>query len=92
MFMGNIPKSQIFANYRLCSLFLQRVFAGGKITMQRDTGTNACHNWFLPWILSTHYHLRVAQLNNRRNLYNTILEAPGTQPLAMLLCGLLLAQ
>ena len=50
-------------------------------------GTNACHHWFLPWILSTYYHLRVAQLNNRRNLYNTTLEAPGTQPLAMLLCG-----
>ena len=31
--------------------------------------------------------LRVAQLNNRRNLYNTTLEAPGTQPLAMLLGG-----
>ena len=31
--------------------------------------------------------LRVAQLNNRRNLYNTTLEAPGTQPLAMLLYG-----
>ena len=39
-------------------------------------------------LLSTYHHLRVAQLNNRRrNLYNTTLEAPGTQPLAMLLCG-----
>ena len=28
-------------------------------------------HWFLPWILlSTCYHLRVAQLKNRRNLYN----------------------
>ena len=37
---------------------------------------------------STDHHLRVAQLkNNRGNLYNTTLEAPGTQPLAMLLCG-----
>ena len=24
-------------------------------------------HWFLPWILSTYYDLRVAQLNNRRN-------------------------
>ena len=38
-------------------------------------------------LLSTYHHLRVAQLNRRRNLYNTTLEAPGTQPLAMLLCG-----
>ena len=68
----------------------QRVFSGQKNTKQCDTGTNACHNWFLPWILSTYYHLRVAQLNNRRNLYNTTLEAPGTQPLAMLLCGFFL--
>ena len=66
---------------------LQRDFSGKKNTKQCDTGTNACHHWFLPWILSTHYHLRVALLNNRRNLYNTTLEAPGTQPLAMLLCG-----
>ena len=36
---------------------------------------------------STYHHLRVAHLNNRRNLYSTTLEAPGTQPLAMLLCG-----
>ena len=36
---------------------------------------------------STYHHLRVAQLNNRRNLYNATLEAPGTQPTAMLLCG-----
>ena len=51
---------------------------------------NASHYWFLPWTLSTYCHLRVAQLNNRRsNLYNTTLEAPGTQPLAMLLCGFL---
>ena len=25
-----------------------------------DTGTNACHHWFVPWIRSTYYHLRVA--------------------------------
>ena len=44
-------------------------------------------------MLSTYHHLRVAQLNNRRNLYNKNLEAPGTQPLAMLLAvWLLLAQ
>ena len=29
----------------------------------------------------------MTQLNNRRNLCNTTLEAPGTQPLAMLLYG-----
>ena len=40
-----------------------------------------------PILLSTYHHLRVAQLCNRmRNLYNTTVEAPGTQPLAMLLC------
>ena len=39
-------------------------------------------------LLPTLHHLRVAQLNNKRNLYNTTLEAPGTHPLAMLLlCG-----
>ena len=44
-------------------------------------------------MLSTYHHLRVAQPNNRRNLYNTTLEAPGTQPLAMLLAvWLFLAQ
>ena len=26
-------------------------------------------HWFLPWILSTYYDLRVAQLNNRRSDY-----------------------
>ena len=55
---------------------------GEKNTKQCDTGTNACHRWFLPWILSTYYHSR-----RRRNLQNATLEAPGTQPLAMLLCG-----
>ena len=60
-----------------------------KSTKQCDTGTNACHHWFLRGYcsMSTYYHLHVAQLNNRRNLYNTTLEAPGTQPLAMMLCG-----
>ena len=39
-------------------------------------------------LLSTYHHLRVAQLNSRRrNNYNTTIEAPETQPLAMLLCG-----
>ena len=40
-------------------------------------------------LLSTYHHLRVTQLNNRRrNLYIlATLEAPGTQPLAMLLGG-----
>ena len=36
-------------------------------------------------MLSTYHHLRVAQLNSRRNFYNTTLDDPGTQPLAMLL-------
>ena len=36
-------------------------------------------------VLSYYHHLRVAQLNNNRNLYNTTLEALRTQPLAMLL-------
>ena len=74
-------------NTRNPHTFLQRVFSGEKITKQCDTGTNACHHRFLPWTLYTYSHLRVAQLNNRRNLYNTTLEAPETQPLAMLLCG-----
>ena len=39
-------------------------------------------------LLSTYHHLRVAQLKQEEELvYNTTLEAPGTQPLAMLLCG-----
>ena len=44
-------------------------------------------------LLFTYHNLRVAQLNNRRNVYNTTLEDPGTQPLAMLLAvWLFLAQ
>ena len=49
-------------------------------TGSRTTATTK-HDILLP----TYHHLRVAQLNNRRNLYNTTLEARGTQPLAMLL-------
>ena len=37
-----------------------------KSSKRCDTGTNACH-WFLPWMLSTYYDLRGAQLNSRRN-------------------------
>ena len=71
------------------SILLQRVLSGKN--KQCDTGTNACQHWFLPWILSTstYYHLCVAQLKNRSNLFNTTLEAPGTQSLAMLLSGFL---
>ena len=38
--------------------FLRRVLSGKKNTKQCDTGTNACHHWFLPWILSTYYACR----------------------------------
>ena len=34
-------------------IFLQRVPSEEKSTKQCDTGTNACHHWFLPWIMST---------------------------------------
>ena len=55
-------------------------------TTATESGTTAITKHAIP--LSTHHHLRVAQINNRRrNLYNTTLEAPGTQPLAILLCG-----
>ena len=62
---------------------------GEKNTKQCDTGTNACHHWLLPWIMSIYYHLRVAQINNSRYLYSATIEAPGRQPLAMLLYGVL---
>ena len=54
-------------------------------TIATESGTTATTKHAI--LLSTYYHLRVAQLNNRRKLYSTTLEAPGTQPLAMLLCG-----
>ena len=55
-------------------------------TTPTESGTTATTKHAV--LLSTYHHLRVAQLNNRRrNLYNTTLEAPGTQPLAMLLYG-----
>ena len=53
-----------------------------------ESGTTATTKHAI--LLSTHHHLRVAQLNNRRRnlyVYNTTLEAPGTQLLAMLLGG-----
>ena len=51
-----------------------------------ESGTTATTKHAI--LLCTYHHLRVAQLSNRRrNLYNTTLEAPGTQPLAMLLRG-----
>ena len=54
-------------------------------TTATESGTTvATKQAILP---STHHRLRVAQLYNKRKLYNTTLEAPGTQPLAMLLCG-----
>ena len=36
--------------------FSKESSGGKKKTKQCDTGTNACHHWFLPWILSTYYH------------------------------------
>ena len=54
-------------------------------TTATESGTTATTQHAI--LLPTDHHLRVAQHNNRRNLYNTILEASGTQPLAMLLCG-----
>ena len=60
-------------------------------TTTTESGTTATtkHDILLP----TYHHLRVAQLNNRRNLQNTTLEAPGTQPLAILIAvWLFLAQ
>ena len=54
-------------------------------TTATESGTTATTKHAI--LLSTYHHLRVAQLNNRRNLHNATLEAPGTQPLAMLLCG-----
>ena len=51
-------------------------------TTATDSGTTATtkHATLLP----TYHHLRVVQLDSRMNLYNKTLEAPGTQPLAML--------
>ena len=60
-------------------------------TTTTESGTTATTKHAI--LLSTHHHLLVAQLNNRKNLYNKTLEAPGTQPLAMLLAvWLFLAQ
>ena len=70
--------SQLRTNTRLLALDRQT-------TTATESGTTAITKHAIP--LSTYHHLRVAQLNNRRNLYNATLEAPGTQPLAMLLCG-----
>ena len=70
--------SRLRANTRPLALDRQTITA----TESRTTATTK-H----AILLSTYHHLRVAQLNNRRRLYNTTLEAPGTQPLAMLLCG-----
>ena len=52
-------------------------------TTATESGTTATTKHAI--LLPTYHHLRVAQLNTRRNLYNTTLEALGTQPLAMLL-------
>ena len=54
-----------------------------RTTTATESGTTATTKHTI--LLSTYHHLRVAQLNNRRNLHNTTLEAPGAQPLAMLL-------
>ena len=55
-----------------------------QMTTATESGTTATTKVAI--LLPTNHHLRVAQLNNnRRNLCNTALEAPGTQPLAMLL-------
>ena len=57
----------------------------GQTTAATESGTIATtkHTILRP----TYHHLQVAQLNNRRNLYNTTLDASGTLPLTMLLCG-----
>ena len=54
-------------------------------TTATESGTTATTKHAI--LLSTDHHLREAKLKNRKKLYNTTLEAPGTQPLAMLLCG-----
>ena len=55
-------------------------------TIATKSGTTATTKHDI--LLSTYDHLRVAQLTNRKNLYNTTLETPRTQPLACcLLCG-----
>ena len=45
-------------------------------TTATESGTTASTKHAI--LLPTYHHLRAAQLNNRRNLYNTTLEAPGT--------------
>ena len=52
-------------------------------TTATESGTTATKKHAI--LPSIDPHLRVAQLNNRRNLHNTTLEPPGTHPLAMLL-------
>ena len=52
-------------------------------TTATESGTTATTKHAI--LLPSCHHLRVAQLNNRRKLYNTPLESPGTQPIAMLL-------
>ena len=56
-------------------------------TKQSDTGMNACKTGFFHvyCLLTTTYEWR--SLTSGGKLYHTTLEAPGTQPLAMLLCG-----
>ena len=49
-------------------------------TTTTESGTTATTKHAI--LLSTYHQLRVAQLNNSRNLHNTALVAPGTQPLA----------
>ena len=50
-------------------IFLQRVFLGKNTPNDAILGRMHATHCFLPWMLSTYYDLRVAQLNNRRNDY-----------------------
>ena len=54
-------------------------------TTAAESGTKAATKHAI--LLSPYHHFRVAQRNIRRNMHSTTLEAPGTQPLALLLCG-----
>ena len=50
-------------------------------TKATESGTTATAKHAI--LLSTYHHLQVAQISNRKNLYNTTVEAPGTQPFAL---------
>ena len=82
----SVPKKNSLEDKLICQLRTNtRPLARDRqTTTATESGTTATtKHAILP---STYHHLRVAQLNNRRNLHNTTLEAPGTQPLAICCC------